>query len=365
MTTRTLAFGPMTVALGGDDDAAAAWLAEAASPWFAPAQAPADWHVTLSSAAEAYAALGAQRPSQAARRACFAHDTRVVALPAWPDGAGNVVLVDEQRSCFVVVGPGRTDIVGDPRTRRWRMTSLWVAHEIAAARLRRTHLDIHAAAIETAGRAILIVGPKTAGKTTLALHLLRAGGSRAIANDRVFAGRAGPAFEVRGVPTTVTIRPPTAAAFPELIRGRAAVERPYLHTLDELAHVAPAPTQVAPADLSLTLAQLMDRLAVTPCATAPLGAVVFPEIRADATGWTVADLAPREIAAGLRSNLYGSRLGRRPSTVFEDLAGGFVAPAPDAIDTLATAAPGYRVILGPDAYAQPGFATRLRAALLR
>ena len=169
--TRTLAFGPVAVALATADAAAAEWLGEVVSPWFAATRTRPDWHVTVTSGAAAYAALRSPRPRAAAARACFAHDTRVVALPAWPSGAGAVALADDTRGCVLVVAPARVELVGDPATRRWRMPALWALHEIAAARLRRTHLDVHAAAVEAGGRGVLVVGPKGAGKTTLSLHL--------------------------------------------------------------------------------------------------------------------------------------------------------------------------------------------------
>ncbi|MEO8605115.1 MAG: hypothetical protein ABI629_21285 [bacterium] len=50
-TQRTLALGPIAIALRSDDADAADWLAEFLAPWFAPTARSADWQVTLSSAA--------------------------------------------------------------------------------------------------------------------------------------------------------------------------------------------------------------------------------------------------------------------------------------------------------------------------
>lgn len=365
MSSRTLGFGPMSVALTSDDCAAANWLAEVLQPCFAPTTQIADWHVELSSRKEAHADLCGRRPLNATPRACFAHDTRVISLPAWSDGATAVALADDERRCFLVVRPSRIDLFGDPASRRWRFTSMCVLQEIAATRLRRTALDVHAAAVEAAGRAILIVGPKGAGKTTLSLHLLRSGRCRSIANDRVFAGAAGSSFDVRGVPTAVKLHPPMIAEFPELRRGLPPhVERPYLYSLDELARASPAEEDAGPAEIALSPPQLMRQMNVEALGSAPLGAVVFPEIRSDVDAWAVERLEPRDVSGEIWANLYGCRSGARAPTVFEEVGGGSSVPSRSLADALSESVPGHRIVLGRHAYDEPAFAARLLDVLL-
>ena len=144
-------------------------------PSFGPTGQPCEFHVAVSSSRNAYAKIAGRCPLDATPRACFALDQRVASLPAW-SMEGGVAVADVRRSCFLVVAPSRIGVFGDPSTRRWRFTLQLVFQEIAATRARRTDLDIHAAAIEVGGRAILIAGPKRAGKTTLFFHLLRWGG---------------------------------------------------------------------------------------------------------------------------------------------------------------------------------------------
>src|SRR6185503_18145444 len=95
-THRTLAFGPIAVALLSDEAAAADWLTEFLGPWFAPTLEAPEVEVAVSASAEAYAAIAARRPHEPVLRPCFAHDQRVISLPAWttPDG---VVVDDRQR----------------------------------------------------------------------------------------------------------------------------------------------------------------------------------------------------------------------------------------------------------------------------
>ncbi len=118
--------------------------------------------------------------------ACFVLDRSTLSLPAWQDELGFVV-DDAERGCHFMIRSGRVTLV--PHTlpgRRWRYTLALILYELVAARARRDHLELHAAAVESQGRAMLAVGPKRAGKTTLALHLQRRGACRTIANDRVF-----------------------------------------------------------------------------------------------------------------------------------------------------------------------------------
>jgi hypothetical protein len=56
---------------------------------------------------------------------------------------------------------------------------------------------LHAAAVEYKGTAILFVGPKASGKTTLVQAALKAG-ARFVTNDRLFVDAAGPLWAVQG-----------------------------------------------------------------------------------------------------------------------------------------------------------------------
>ena len=361
--TRTLAYGPVAIALRVEDAGAAAWLWEILQPAFTPTRRAADWHLGASNSRPTYAAVQAQRPPDAAPRICFALDQEVYALPAWPS-SGAVTLADTERSCFLRVSPAQVDLVGDSQTRRWRFTLMWACQEIGATRLRRTHLDLHAASVEASGRAVLLVGPKGAGKTTLSLHLLRSGGWRMMANDRAFAGHEGAALVGRGMPTAVKVRPPTLAEFPELRRGLPAVDRPYLHALDELASARPGDVASEAVEFALSPAQLARQLGVARAGAAPLGAIVFPEVEAGASGWAADRLPPAETRRRLLANLYGGSPDRRGATIFEDLDGGQAVPRPELADEIAHATPGFRLVMGPRAYAQPGFSERLRDVLL-
>jgi hypothetical protein len=361
----TLAYGSVTIALCSSDPTVLEWLMEVLEPCFtATTSTPRpDWCVRISAVHDAFVDLSAWPPREAAPRACFALDQEVLSFPTWPVGDA-VAVADVERSCLLTLTPRRVELLGDARTRRWRFTAMWVCHEIAATRLRGTHLDVHAASVEAAGQAVLIVGPKGAGKTTLSLHLLRSGGWRMMANDRAFVGREEASVVGRGLPTAVKVRPPTLAEFPELRRGLPSVDRPYLHTLDELAKVDVGIAAPETSEFALSPAQLAHQLRVERHGAAPLGAILFPEVRADMTGWA-ADRLPRdEVARRLLTNLYGGPPGRRGATVFEDFDGDRNFPGRAVADEIVQAIPGYRLTMSPRAYAEPGFGERFRAALV-
>jgi hypothetical protein len=350
--------GSTVVDLESDDEAAAEWLCEILDPWFTASARPADARLRVSTDPRLYAALARQRPDASASKACLALDQRLVAMPAWPRGDA-LVLADEKRSCFIVVSPERISVVGDAATRRWRFTLQLVLIEIVATRLRRAGaLDLHAAAIEHRGHAIVFAGPKGSGKTTLSLHLLRAAGGRWIANDRAFAVHDATSFVVRGIPVAVKIQPATLAHLPELGRNLAGVERPFLRSLAELSRET-GPDVPRDVELALSPAQLASRLGVEPLGLAPLGALVFPEIRADRRGFGVEQLDTTGVRERLAASLYGVAAGRTEPTIFEKLDGGLRPPPTDLADALCEAVPGYRVVVGVDAYAATDSGARI------
>lgn len=357
----TRAFGgAVRISVSADDPAAATWLDEFVTPSFSVTSMAADWRLHLSTAATVRADLHAPRWADAAPRACFALDTSVLSLPA-ARGDGPLDVADVERSCVLHLTPYAVELVGDPTTRRWRFTALMVLLEIAATRMRRGSLDLHAAGVAMGGRGLAILGPKGAGKTTLSIYLLRAAAAAAMANDRVFAAALDGDIVVHGVPTAVKIRQPTVQLFPALVDRLPDVERPYLYGLDELPRAAAGAATAGADDLALSPPQLRRQLDAAPCATAPLAAILVPRVRDDLEGWNVERIDPHDLPAILRANLYGSATADRAATLFEEMDGGRVPPSSPLIAQLARRVPGYRVELGPRAYADTGLAARLDA----
>lgn len=357
--------GPARIDVACADAHDARWLREFLIPWFeACPPGRGEFQVRLAGSAPALGALARrQAAATPAPRPCFALDSQVIELPGWTDAEG-CVLADPRVGCFYQLRRGSVEIVAPPGIPRVRVGLMRVVRELAALRMlgEPDCLDLHASAFAVKDRAVLLVGPKRAGKTTLLVSCLGSGRASLLANDRVFvdATRA-PGFAF-GVPTLVSIRPDTLERFPSLatsVPGGTAL----LHAAEIEAHLASDDEASRPLKHSLSPAQLAQQLGAGVLRGAPIAAIVFPEISPAQSRWSLAPIAPEAAGARLRENLYGARLGPRPRTVFEDVVGDAGYRRPEAAEPLARLAacvPAFACRLGPDAY-QDGAEAWLRA----
>jgi hypothetical protein len=123
------------------------------------------------------------------------------------DGASSLHVSDDGRSIDAVVRPASLEF---PR----RFTSITVLISMVAALRYRGLFHLHGAAVVSPnGRRVLIPGTGGAGKTTLALALVRAGWSY-LSDDAVLLRDGSPA--VIGLPREFHVAPATAAAMPEM-----------------------------------------------------------------------------------------------------------------------------------------------------
>jgi len=348
-------YGPAQIDVEADDADAARWLREFLSPWFeACPPGTSDFRVRFTGSASAFQALERRQAAATPQPlACFALDSQVVELPGWTDAEGTV-LADAGHSCFYQLRRGSVEIVARPGIRRVRVGLMRVVRELAALRMLGEVgcFDLHAAAFAVKDRAVLLVGPKRAGKTTLLASALGSGRASLLANDRVFVETSRSPARAFGVPTLVSIRPDTLERFPSLessIPGGPAL----LHAAEIEAFAADGSSDARPLKFSLSPAQLAQQLGAGILRCAPIAAIVFPEIAPTQARWSLAPVAREDAGARLRENLYGARLGPRSRTVFEDIVDG----APDRrrepaerVDRLADRLPMFACRLGPDAY---------------
>lgn len=368
---RVYCFEGVAVEVAAGDAATAEWLDEALAPWVAAPVAAGGHRIELLRAQDPLRALGlaAGRPAEATR-ACFALDSRVLAYPAWPQGA-NVVLEDARYASFLEVGRTRTRVVGSPQAVAPRIPLMRAVREVAAAAQHGApdRLELHAAAFAVGERTLLVSGPKQAGKTTLLLHVLATGKARLVGNDRASVRweASGSRASASGVPTFVRIRPSTLAMFPELARGLPARVPPYYYSLRELgepARLAQAPS--GDGHLVLTTAQLCRQTGVTACSGGSLAAVLLPEHASDTREWSLERLDPAAASRMLLAHRYGADPRLRPRTVFEELVGGDARSEVverELAARLAAQVPVYRCRMGHTSAPDPASAGRLLDAL--
>ncbi len=289
-------FGPVVVDVDGGSTAITEWLREFLSPAIGATTAGAGALQIRLTPSHGLYEMPAAGPSRTARSVpCFSLDRRLIALPGWQDGE-TLVVADAHHRCVYGIRGRTIGVVGDPDDRLVRIALMRVVREALTAfrRARGSLLDLHAAAFETAGRALLIAGPRHSGKTTLLCYALISGRSRLIANDRVLVEAGDGPPEALGVPTLTSIRPDTIRFFPQL---------------DSLTEPGLSPSRLAAG------------LGASSVASAPLAGIVFPEFTDTVESWSLEELSDAEGMDRLDGCIYGGSRDAAVPTIFEELAG--------------------------------------------
>ena len=348
--------GAARVVVETDDQGASRWLAEFVTPWFEPCPA-------LSSArsirftvsrAEFEAIERGYAEATTCLVPCFALDRGVVALPGWTE-AGTTIMADTELGSFYRVSGTAVEVIARPEFPRARIALMRVVREllVAAAQAANRLLDLHAAAFAMPAGAVLLVGPKRAGKTTLLTHFLRQGGASLIANDRVLVDVEPVSPIAFGVPTLVSVRMDTLELFPDL--RRSPNERPAVfHSGESAGPLIFEPPGAGPSsDFGLSPKQLAQRCGSGTTRCAPIAAIVFPEIDAASSGWSLEPLAIDVGSMQLFDARYGVGATTRPRTIFEEIVGRCELHGDNAQTQgarLSAAVPLFRCRLGAGAY---------------
>ncbi len=346
----TYRFGKVATEVDIDDPEVARWLTEFLSPWFSTeARNGAALKVSMTSSGEQFSALArveAERRPQPL--ACFRLDRRLVSCPGWIEPEGTIFAADQEFGCYYRVSGERVRVISRPQDRPARIGLMRVVRELAiqGALSGSEALDLHAAAFVFRGRAILLAGDKNAGKTTLLAHALTSPYTTLMANDRVIVDGS---LEARGVPTVVSVRAETEREFPAL--GRRLPRRAVLFHKGELAPADSARDSIE-RPLVLSLAQFASQLNSRLEPSAPLGAILFPEISSTTSGWSLGPMDAAEAAARLRGSIYGSVLAACTDTIFQKISNALpgIDGQDSLADRLAAAVPAIRCLLGKGAY---------------
>ena len=312
--SKVFVYRDLAVRAACDRDEPLQWLAEFLSPAFdVRDHGLADCTVTLIADRGEFDATRARGPrADGTGMGCFALDSGVTMLPRWNAPADELLLFDEEVDVFYAVSADRTRIrILAARERPARRIGLMrVVRELALSRAwSATSMVTHAAALAVGDTGIVIAGPKGAGKTSLLLQLLLSGPDVAfVANDRVVIDVDADTV-LRGMPTIVTIRPPSAETLPELYRRLAPARGDHRLTMRELAQ-GNAPVRKSMDPLQCTPAQLCAILDVPMQAQTRPAVLLLPQVCADEAGADLVQLSPSAAAARLRTLCLG---GDRPA----------------------------------------------------
>jgi hypothetical protein len=342
------------------------WLDEFLTPWFArldDVSSPED-EVVVSLRCDPdrgnrLAAFPRRPPTSFV--AGFILDSRVVEHEVWHERGGERLTCDRDLDAFYRVSrrhPHVRILAGQSRVAA-RVASMRVVRELAMAHARRSGwLLLHAAAVEIGGRAIVIVGPKHAGKTTLLLQLLHAPGARFVANDRVLVHVAETPPRLLGLPSIVALRAGTLALFPRLEEQAVQSGYAFWETLVE-ARAAPG-RQANARGVDVSPAQLCNLLSVDPSSGAPVGALIFPGLDSGRErrplGIDVQRLDSDSVKARLDDNQFGGANGARSSEAFgvsQAAESTGVASTQALCSTLARTVPAFEYRRGTGPLAEP------------
>jgi hypothetical protein len=173
---------------------------------------------------------------------------------------------------------------------------------------------LHAAAVTSEDRSILILGERRAGKSTLMLQLLLEHDCDFLANDRVWIDASSPdELLVSSIPCIINIR----ASSLTLLNSNAPTSSPYLplcdplcrtwrarETLDEtMANTRTLTPGNQSTDLSLSPRQFLHLVQRTQVSKALATMFLFPSICDDA-GFGIQRLTPEQCETKLRENLF-------------------------------------------------------------
>ncbi|HSQ00098.1 MAG TPA: hypothetical protein VL049_22975 [Candidatus Dormibacteraeota bacterium] len=309
MPSIQLAYRGLCTRVQSPEAAELAWLEEFLAPAFVrDDRAPSDCHVVVGDDADRLAALRAGAGHNPSQAVCLVLDGGPVRLPTWEDGDRRVVLHDEARLAYVIAADRRhIEVVSAPANDARRTALMKLVRELAmSAAWSPRSLVLHAAAFVVGRQAILIAGPKRAGKSSLLLHALGAAGARLLANDRVVLALGPRRAIAHGMPTIVNLRPDTVAArFADAAARRAAYRHRFHLTLAETEQRKPV-ADLTPRPLTCSPAQLGRLLGVDLVGSAAAAVLLLPRVDAAANGIALRRLDDDEAARRLPDALFAA-----------------------------------------------------------
>jgi hypothetical protein len=292
-----------------DDAGTMRWIVEFLVPHFEVVENVTPRHrVRVVIDAARYAALIARGP-RGGTRPIFVLDSSVIDLPVWNTDDEDITVFEEQRRAFYRCGETDVTVLAARMEGGLRSPIMRIVRELAMnAAQHDGKVFLHASGFVWRDQAAVITAPKAFGKSTLLFYVLGDSETSYLANDRLLAAPERSGVRVRGMPTILSIRPPTFDFFPE-VRDRLYERRFHFQsTLDEASQPAskpPAPWKDG--RMGLTPAQACALFATRAVAEAQAKVLVFPRITSRPGGFELAAISVDEAVENLMSSVFGAR----------------------------------------------------------
>lgn len=331
------------------------WLAEFLVPWFRECAEPPHVEVRVSADAERFGRLmefGGTGESVAS----FMMDTKCIELPVWNDPTGVLALLEKEQGIFYLVSDSHIELLCAHLDTNFRLRLMRVLRELAmgSAQLSGGRF-LHASAFAVNGKAAIITGPRTAGKTTLLSYMLATSEAEFLCNDRLLIRGCDSSVMARGMPTIVSLREGTMEMIPEM--RRIIKKRGYAsnRTLQEAADRGPL--EVFPrreGRHGVSPRQYCAAVGCKPVRSARGAVLIFPRQNGARSKIKLHRLNREEILARLKTCLFGHIGPDRLSQAFTVIPSGISRELPESDDTflasLAKSLPGYDCDMGREAY---------------
>jgi hypothetical protein len=286
------------------------WLIEFLTPQFAPAKAArAHWTITMRTATRTCAARAKQfRTARTIQLVSYALDTRTLTVPAFRSGPHRLTALDEVYRVVYDIDTARRTIAILRPAHNWknsRIALMRVVRELAMNEASaRGGLLVHGGAFLLGGKAVIISGPKGAGKTTSLLQALGQPGVRYVSNDRMLVTERRGAMRCRGIPTIISIRSGSLKSAPSLAASLPRSGYVCYLTIREATRRRREPARPdRERRYSISPAQLCALMETPATPGARLSAMLFPVIKPRKGGARLRPLgqraASRRVATGL------------------------------------------------------------------
>ena len=352
MPTIILGYSDISIRVESDDEADLHWLDEFLGPAFEPTTSLPDWEVRLKIDPGCYQQW-LSRGSNGSDLVTFLLDTGEIKLPVYHHPDGSLLIHDAQFRVFYRIVGCHVLLVAEKSKPRLRSALMRVVRELAMDQAQQNGGRLlHAACFAIDGRAVIITGPKEAGKTSLLSYALTTPGASYLSNDRLMLNNDGNKLLARGMPTVVSVRSGTLSLFPAFWDA-AKRSRWRLHsTIDECASTSATPTRTwADGRLGLTPKQYCLTSDCDSIVSATPAMLLFPRRSNRPNGLRLTRLLPAQIAKRLATCHFGgssNAQNRRRSEVFRVKT--TIQTNTPSLETILRHLPAFDCELGIDAY---------------